>query len=529
MFVPEGERCSPSFLKKAALAKGKYMSDFILEMKNITKEFPGVKALENVTFQVERGEIHALVGENGAGKSTLMKILSGLHVHGTYSGDIVLNGQVQQYNSIRDSEKAGIAIIYQELALVKYMTIAENIYLGDELCSAKGVINWDKTYNETVRVLNEVGLNLNPSARVLDLGMGSQQLVEIAKALSKDARILILDEPTSALTETEAENLLKILRSLKQKGVTCIYISHRLGEVMSIADHITVLRDGKTICTEPRSNMTEQKMISYMVGRDLTMMYPWKKKEPGETVLDVRNWTVKDPVSGETVCDDISLCAKKGEILGIAGLIGAGRTELVMSLFGVYGKKISGEVYLNGEKKNLNASYDAIREGISLVSEDRKRYGLVLGMDVKENSTLASLEKISKLGVINKNEEIKLSDKYVKELRTKTPSLEQRVKNLSGGNQQKVVIAKSLLTKPKVLILDEPTRGIDVGAKVEIYNIMNDLVDQGVCVIMISSELPEILGMSDRILVVHEGKITGNIMRSEANEEKVMYYATGGK
>jgi len=505
------------------------MSDFILEMKEITKEFPGVKALENVTFQVKRGEIHALVGENGAGKSTLMKILSGLHVHGTYSGDVILNGNIQAFNSPRDSEKAGIAIIYQELALVKYMTIAENIYLGDEICKAKGVINWDKTFRETVRVLKEVGLSMNPAARILDLGMGSQQLIEIAKALSKDAQILILDEPTSALTETESENLLKILRSLKQKGVTCIYISHRLNEVMAIADHITVLRDGKTICSEPRSQMTEQKMISHMVGRDLTMMYPWKKTEAGDTVLEVKDWTVKDPVTGDVVCDNISFKANKGEILGIAGLIGAGRTELVMSLFGVYGKKVSGEVYLNGEKKDFNASYDAIREGISLVSEDRKRYGLVLGMDVKENSTLASLEKISKFGVINKNEEIKLSDRYVKELRTKTPSLEQRVKNLSGGNQQKVVIAKWLLTKPKVLFLDEPTRGIDVGAKVEIYNIMNDLVDQGVCVIMISSELPEILGMSDRIIVVHEGKISGSIMREDASEEKVMYYATGGK
>jgi ABC-type sugar transport system ATPase subunit len=503
------------------------MSEFILEMRNITKEFPGVRALENVTFQVKKGEIHALVGENGAGKSTLMKILSGFYPHGTYSGDIVLDGQVQKFARIRDSEEAGVAIIYQELALVKHMTIAENIFLGTELCKAKGVIDWNRTFQETARVLKEVGLKLTPAARIIDLGVGSQQLVEIAKALSKEARLLILDEPTAALTEAEADNLLGILGSLKGKGVTCIYISHRLKEVERIADRITVLRDGKTVCTDEKAVMPEERMIQHMVGRELTTMYPRRKRAAGGKVLEVKHWTVKDPVTDDVVCDDISFEVRQGEILGIAGLMGAGRTELVMSLFGVWGKKQSGEILLEGHPVSIQGANAAIRAGFSLVSEDRKRYGLVLGMDVKENSTLASLERISKFGVINKNEEIKRSGHYVKELRTKTPSLEQRVGNLSGGNQQKVVIAKWLLTKPKVLFLDEPTRGIDVGAKVEIYNIMNDLVDQGVCVVMISSELPEVLGMSDRILVIHEGRMTGNLSHDEANQEKVMHYATG--
>jgi ABC-type sugar transport system ATPase subunit len=505
------------------------MGDFILEMRDITKEFPGVRALDGVTFQVERGEIHALVGENGAGKSTLMKIVSGFYSYGTYGGDIVTNGEVQKFSSVRDSEKAGVAIIYQELALVKHMTIAENVHLGSELCRSRGVVDWNRTYQETAKVLKDMGLTLNPATPVIDLGVGAQQLVEIAKALSKDARLLILDEPTAALTEGETETLLKILDSLRRKGVTCIYISHRLREVTRIADRITVLRDGKTICTDARAAMTEERMIRNMVGRDLTTLFPRRARERGPTVLEVKDWTVKDPVTGGVVCDHISLEVRKGEILGIAGLMGAGRTELVTSLFGVWGKRQSGEVRLNGVKLEIRGAEDAIRAGFGLVSEDRKRYGLVLGMDVKENSTLASLRRISKVGVIDKNEEIRSSDRYVKELRTKTPSLEQKVRNLSGGNQQKVVIAKWLLTQPKVLFLDEPTRGIDVGAKVEIYNIMNDLVDQGVCVVMISSELPEVLGMSDRVLVIHEGRLTGAFTREEASEEKVMYHATGGR
>jgi ABC-type sugar transport system ATPase subunit len=503
------------------------MSEFILEMRHITKEFPGVKALEDVTFQVRTGEVHALVGENGAGKSTLMKVLSGVYPFGSYTGDIVLDGAVQKYGAIRDSEHAGIAIIFQELALVKQMTIAENIFLGKELTRARGVIDWNRTFQETARVLKEVGLDLNPATRVADLGVGSQQLVEIAKALSKNARLLILDEPTAALTEREADNLLDILETLKKKGVTCIYISHRLREVARIADRITVLRDGKTVLTDDKTAMPEDRLVRTMVGRDLTTMFPRRPHVAGEVVMEVKHWTVKSPVTGDVVCDDISFEVRRGEILGIAGLMGAGRTELVTSLFGVWGLRQGGEVRLLGTPMVARDAGHAIREGLALVSEDRKRYGLVLGMDVKQNSTLASLKRISSLGVINKNEEIKVSGRYARELRTKTPSLEQRVGNLSGGNQQKVVLAKWLLTQPKVLFLDEPTRGIDVGAKVEIYNIMNDLVDQGVCVVMVSSELPEVLGMSDRILVIHEGRLTGSFSREEATQEKVMRYATG--
>jgi ABC-type sugar transport system ATPase subunit len=503
------------------------MSELILEMRQITKEFPGVKALEDVTFQVRTGEVHALVGENGAGKSTLMKVLSGVYPHGSYSGDIVLDGQVQRFATIRDSERAGIAIIFQELALVKQMTVAENIFLGTEL-HGRGVIDWNRTFQETSRALQEVGLDISPSARISDLGVGSQQLVEIAKALSKKARLLILDEPTAALTEREASNLLSILERLKQKGVTCIYISHRLREVARIADRITVLRDGKTVLTDDKVNLPEDRLVRTMVGRELTTMFPRRPHTAGETVLEVRNWTVRDPASGDRVCDDISFEVRQGEILGIAGLMGAGRTELISSIFGVWGQRERGELRLAGRPLSISGAGQAIRAGLGLVSEDRKRYGLVLGMDVKQNSTLASLGRVARLGVINKNEEIKVSGHYARELRTKTPSLEQRVGNLSGGNQQKVVLAKWLLTKPKVLFLDEPTRGIDVGAKVEIYNIMNDLLDQGVCLVMVSSELPEVLGMSDRILVIHEGRLTGSFQWQEATQEKVMHLATGG-
>jgi ABC-type sugar transport system ATPase subunit len=504
------------------------VSDLILEMRGITKEFPGVKALSGVTFDVRRGEIHALVGENGAGKSTLMKVLSGVYPHGSYSGDIVLDGKVQRFASIRDSEKAGVVIIFQELALVKQLTIAENIFLGSELTRGTGVIDWNRTWQETSRVLGEVGLDLSPGTRVADLGVGSQQLVEIAKALSKEARLLILDEPTAALTETEADNLLTILESLRQKGVTCVYISHRLREVARIADRITVLRDGQSILTDDKAAMPEERVVRTMVGRELTTMYPRRAHTPGKTVLEVSDWTVRDPITGELRCDKVSFQVRQGEILGLAGLMGAGRTELVSSLFGVWGKLEGGTMTLEGRRLACRGAGDAIAAGLALVSEDRKRYGLVLGMDVKENSTLASLQRIARLGVIDKNREIERAGHYARELRTKTPSLEQRVGNLSGGNQQKVVLAKWLLTTPKILFLDEPTRGIDVGAKVEIYEIMNDLVEQGVCVVMVSSELPEVLGMSDRVLVIHEGRLSGEFQRTEATQERIMRCATGG-
>ena len=504
------------------------MADYALEMRSITKEFPGVRALDGVTFNVKKGEIHALVGENGAGKSTLMKILSGVYPAGTFGGDIVINGEKMSFGRIKDSEKAGVAIIYQELALVKQLSVCENISLGNEI-AGHGVIDWDKSFMKSEAALKKVGLKVSSAEKLLHLGVGEQQLVEIAKALSKDAKILILDEPTAALTESEAANLLKILKELRKSGVTCIYISHRLREIFEIADTITVLRDGKTICTQSKTDFTEEKLIAKMVGRELTQIYPRKKRVIGETLMEVKNWTVYDPAIDETVVEDVSFTVKKGEILGIAGLIGAGRTELVMSMFGAFGRISSGRIFLEGRELALKSAGDAIKAGISLVSEDRKRFGLVLSMDIKKNMSLASLSKISKNTVIDENEEIRYAEKYSRELKVKTPSIEQIVGNLSGGNQQKVVLGKWLMTGPKVLILDEPTRGIDVGAKFEIYTLINELVDAGVCVIMISSELPEVLGMSDRILVMHEGKFTGELLIENATEEKIMYYATGGK
>jgi ABC-type sugar transport system ATPase subunit len=499
-------------------------------MKNITKVFPGVKALDNVNFKAERGEIHAIVGENGAGKSTLMKVLSGVYPHGNYDGEIIYNNEVQTFNHIKDSEHKGIAIIYQELALVKEMSIAENIFLGNEH-SKRGVINWNRTAVETVKVLKEVGLSDNPQTKVINLGVGKQQLVEIAKAISKNVSLLILDEPTAALNETESANLLNIIRALKAKGVTCIYISHKLEEVLDIADTITVLRDGQTIETKVNDeSITEEVIISMMVGRTLDNRFPRVSHTPGETVLEVNNWTVySEELHDKKVVDNVSFKARKGEIVGIAGLMGAGRTELAMSLFGAYGHKQSGTIKINGKEVIINSPKDAINHGFCYLTEDRKVNGLVLMMDVLENITLASLDKVSKNGALNVNEEIKYANEYVKALNIKTPSIEQKVNNLSGGNQQKVAVAKWLMASPDVLILDEPTRGIDVGAKWEIYNIMNELVEKGVSIIIISSELPEILGMSDRVLVIHNGKLTGEIDFTEATQEKVMHYATGGK
>ncbi len=507
------------------------MSDIILEMRNITKTFPGVKALDNVNFQIKRGEIHALVGENGAGKSTLMKVLSGVYPHGTYTGDIILNGEVQTFHNIKHSEHKGIAIIYQELALVKQMTIAENIFLGNELTN-NNVIDWNRTTNETTKLLKEVGLNDNPLTKVIKLGVGKQQLVEIAKAISKKVSLLILDEPTAALNEMESANLLGIIRELKAKGVSCVYISHKLEEVLDIADSITVLRDGKTVETREKDDkINEEVIISMMVGRTLENRFPRKPHKAGEPVLEVNNWTVySEDLHEKKVVDNVSFKARKGEILGIAGLMGAGRTELAMSLFGAYGVNKSGTIRLNGKEIAISSPKHAIDNGFCYLSEDRKINGLVLNMTVMENTTLASLDRVIKNKfVLNGNEEIKFATDYVKALNTKTPSIEQKVGNLSGGNQQKVALAKWLMAQPDILILDEPTRGIDVGAKFEIYNIMNDLIDQGVSIILISSELPEILGMSDRILVIHNGKISGELSHTEATQENVMHFATGGK
>jgi D-xylose transport system ATP-binding protein len=494
-------------------------------MEGITKDFPGVRALDNVTFNVRKGHIHALVGENGAGKSTLMKVLSGVYPSGTYQGNIIIDGQKQSFHTIRESEKRGIVIIYQELALIKELNIAENICVGNEN-SRFGIINWDESFLKTEKALQEVGLDENPLTSLANLGVGEQQLVAIAKALSKEAKILVLDEPTATLSQEEAQRLLKILLKLKAEGVTCIYISHRLKEVFDIADEITVLRDGKTIATYEKTQLTESRLISLMVGRELVDIYPKKKHLPQEVILEVKDWTVYNPAINKII-SDVNFKLHKGEILGVSGLVGAGRTELVMSLFNSWGRRLRGKIFLEGKELHINNPANAIKAGIALASEDRKRYGLVLSEDIKRNISLASLLKIAKASIINENEEIKYAEKYTADLHIKTPSIEQKALNLSGGNQQKVVLGKWLMTKPKVLILDEPTRGIDVGAKSEIYNIINELVSLGLGVIVISSELPEVIGICDRILVMHEGRFTGELLVEEATQEKIMNYATG--
>lgn len=502
---------------------------YVLEMKNITKEFPGVKALNNVSFQITDKEIHALCGENGAGKSTLMKVLSGLYPNGTYDGNIIVRGEEMSFKNITDAEKSGIAIIHQELELVKDMTIGENIFLGREP-RRMGVIDWNKLYFETTKWLNTLGLKVAPDAMIGSLGIGQQQLVEIAKALSKDAKILILDEPTAALTESEVDILMDILRQMQNHGVACIYISHKLPEVLEISDRITVLRDGETIGTVETAGTDENKIVSMMVGRELTERYPYVEHHATEPILEVKNYSVKDEVkSSKDIIKNVNFTLKKGEILGIAGLMGSGRTELVMSLFGAFGGKTEGEILLNGKPIRNKTVSQAIKNGFALVTEDRKRLGLVLPQDVKTNATLSNLNMVSQLGIINDNEEIKQSQHFVKELRTKTASLETAVGTLSGGNQQKVVLARWLMSDPEILILDEPTRGIDVGAKYEIYSLMNKLVEKGVSIIMISSELPEVLGMSDRILVMREGTLVKEVLHDNATQENIMQAATGGK
>lgn len=499
----------------------------ILEMKNITKEFPGVKALSNVSFQVAKGEIHCLVGENGAGKSTLMKILSGVYPHGTYNGEVIFNGQTQHFSRISDSEKAGIAIIYQELALIPEMTVYENIFLGHEIKTGM-LVDWNETIKQAGEMLKKVKLDINPATKVKDLGVGKQQLVEIAKALSKDVKLLILDEPTSSLNETDSENLLSLLRDLKTQGVTSIMISHKLKEVIEIADTITVLRDGQTIATLNKNEVTEHKLIKHMVGREINNIYPTREHQPSkEIVLEVKNWNAHHPTLGRAILKDVNFNLKKGEIIGFAGLIGSGRTELALSIFGnPEGYQLKGELYVKGNKKQFHHPQDAIKTGIAYVTEDRKGDGLILIQDVKQNISLANLYKISQRGVVNKNAEIQIANQYKTDLNIKTPTVEQKVSNLSGGNQQKVCLGKWLFVAPDILILDEPTRGIDVGAKYEIYTIMKELVKQGMSIIMISSELPEVLGMSDRVYIVASGKIAGELTAEEATQEKIMQLAT---
>ncbi|MDZ7904909.1 MAG: multiple monosaccharide ABC transporter ATP-binding protein [Cypionkella sp.] len=507
----------------------------ILEMRGITKVFPGVRALDNVTLTVEAGEIHAICGENGAGKSTLMKVLSGIYPHGSYDGEIIYEGAPLQNRSIRDSESKGIIIIHQELALVPLLSIAENLFLGNEVAGkgvfGRGVINWPEAFQKTETLLAKVGLTDAPATKVEKLGVGKQQLIEIAKALAKNVRLLILDEPTAALQENDSEKLLDLLLELKAQGVTSIIISHKLNEINRVADRVTVIRDGASISTLDKSDITEDRIIRDMVGRDMANRYPARSANLGEVLLEVEGWNVWHPDQvGRQMIKDVSLNVRKGEIVGIAGLMGTGRTELAMSLFGrSYGKNISGTVRIGGRAVDCRTVTAAIDAGLSYVTEDRKSLGLVLEEPILRNISLANLAGIATRGMLDARRETKVAEDYRNQLTIRTPSVFQKVVNLSGGNQQKVVLSKWLFTDPQVLILDEPTRGIDVGAKFEIYSIMNELAGQGRGVLMISSEMPELLGMCDRIYVMNEGEIMGELTRDEASQEKIMALIIKGK
>ncbi|MCX7787611.1 MAG: sugar ABC transporter ATP-binding protein [Spirochaetes bacterium] len=506
------------------------MNDSILEMRHITKRFPGVLALKNVTFSVKRGEIHCLVGENGAGKSTLMKILSGVHPRSSFEGEIIFDGKAVSFNHIQDSEAVGIGIIYQELALVPEMMVYENVMLGHEI--RKGIaLDVNRMIQRTEELLKLVHLDIPSTVKVRDLGIGKQQLVEIAKALSRNVKLLILDEPTAALNEADCENLLQIIRELKGQGVTCILISHKLKEVLSIADTITVLRDGETICTLDREKdaVTEQVLIKHMVGRSIDTIFPSRISSiQPEVILEVKNWNAFDPRLGRQILRDVNFHVRKGEVVGIAGLIGSGRTELARSLFGNPDRYVLwGEMVFKGKPVRFTHPSQAIRAGMAYATEDRKRNGLILIQPVKSNITLANLKAVSnQQGVLSEEQEVKIASGFVRSLGIKTPSIEQLVLNLSGGNQQKVSVAKWLFVNPELLILDEPTRGIDVGAKCEIHTIMNELVMKGMSIVLISSELPEVLGMSDRIYVMANGHITGELPAKEATQERVMELAT---
>ena len=502
------------------------MSDIILEMRGITKEFPGVKALDDVNFAVKRGSIHALVGENGAGKSTLMNVLSGWYPYGSYSGDIIYNGEECRFHNLKDSESKGIVIIHQELALIPYMSIGENMFLGNEQ-GKKFAIDWDKTHAEATKYLKIVGLTESSKTLIKDIGVGKQQLVEIAKALAKNARLMILDEPTSSLNEEDSQALLDLLLEFKKQGMTSILISHKINEVSYVADDITILRDGKTIETlhKGTDDISEDRIIRGMVGREMEDRFPKRHDVAiGEVALEVKHWNVHHPIYAEKkVIDDVSFYVRKGEVVGFSGLMGAGRTELAMSIFGrSYGSDISGTVEIHGKEVHLHSPRQAIDAGLAYVTEDRKGSGLILSNPITINNTLANIKGVSRRGVINRDKEIVVAEEYRKKLNTKTPSVLQNVGNLSGGNQQKVLLAKWMYANPDILILDEPTRGIDVGAKYEIYCIINDLVAEGKSVIMISSELPEVLGMSDRIYVLNEGRIVGEFQAAEASQEKII-------
>jgi D-xylose transport system ATP-binding protein len=506
------------------------MSDeIILDFQAVTKEFPGVKALDDVSIQVRRGEIHGICGENGAGKSTLMKILSGVHPWGSYEGNVIYEGEELhlENRAIRSASEQGIAIVYQELTLVPDLTVGENVYLGNEPVNGVG-INWNKMYSDTQTILDKYGLDIEPQSIVRNLGMGKKQMTEIAKALSEDAKILILDEPTSALTEAEIDKLMSILRTLKEHGVTCIYITHKLEEFFGITDTISVLRDGKLITTQPTKDLNEDKLIQYMVGREMKERFPSGNRKPGRVIFSVENLCAVDPDQpSRKVLNGVSFDLRQGEILGVAGLMGSGRTELVTTLFGEYGVITEGSVILDGRELNVRSSREAMEEGLSLVPEDRKSQGLVLIQSILKNVSLPNMPHFSSWYQIDHLAEMNASREYAQRLAIKAPNLTVPCFSLSGGNQQKVVIAKWLMSTPKVLIMDDPTRGIDVGAKFEIYNLMNELAASGIAIIMTSSELEEVLGMSDRIMVLHEGKSTEILDAASADQETIMALATG--
>ena len=499
----------------------------LLAMENITKEFPGVKALDGVSLTLEPGEFHALVGENGAGKSTLMKVLSGVYPYGSYGGDIRISGEVKQFRSVRDSENAGVAIIFQELSLVKELTVGENIFLGREP-SSFGVVNWSELYHKASKLLQDLNLNIDPRVKVGSLGIGQQQLVEIAKALSQKANILVLDEPTAALTESEVETLFNILEKLKARGVGMIYISHKLDEIFRMSDRITVLRDGRTIATHNAAELTKDRVIELMVGRAVSNIFPESEHDFGEVALEVRGLSVYSTDGRDKkLVDDVSFSVRRGEVLGIAGLMGAGRTELLMAIFGAWEGNYTRQISVEGRPADIGSPSDAMRNGIAFVTEDRKRFGLILDQTISDNMTLAGLKRISGQFLIREAREVKAAREQMASLRVKANSPMTIAGTLSGGNQQKVVLGKWLLTNPKVLFLDEPTRGIDVGAKQEIYTEINKLAKEGLAIVLVSSELPEVLGMSDRVIVLHEGRMTGEFVRAEATPEKVMAAATG--
>jgi len=498
----------------------------LLEMRDIVKDFPGVRALNEVSFDLRPGEIHALVGENGAGKSTLMNILGGVYPHGSYGGTMYVSGEPRRFTGVRDAESAGIAVVHQELSLVRELSIAENIFLGREP-HRFGIIDNEALYSRAQAVLDELQLKLEPHVPVGHLGIGQQHLVEIAKALSREARILVMDEPTAALTDPEAASLFRILEKLRARGAGVVYISHKLDEVFRLADRVTVIRDGRTVETRDTSAFDKATVIARMVGRDLTDLFPTAVRHPDDVVFEARHVTVEDPnVPGKLLVRDVSFSVRRGEVLGIAGLVGAGRSDLLMAIFGAHPGSSSGEFHLDGRAITIHSPADAIARGIGLVTEDRKRFGLLLDQIIRDNITLAQLHMAGRF-LTDVDAETAASEKASKEMRVKAASVFVNAGTLSGGNQQKVVLAKWLLTNPKVLFLDEPTRGIDVGAKQEIYLLINRLAEKGLAIVLVSSELPEVLALADRILVLHEGRLTGELEHAEATAEAVMAYATG--